>query len=124
MIRTMIDGGFQAHAGVGADAAAVAGRDQRNLGAGAASLAVGILEAAPLLAIVRAVGIAIGPDEGAGIAHLELDVDLLRSRVRADLEGIVGADVGFEVAGRPCPGIGGESEPTVAEPRSRRPSLS
>src|SRR3546814_15835748 len=72
MIRTMIDGGFQAHAGVGADAAAVAGRDQRNLGAGAASLAVGILEAAPLLAIVRAVGIAIGPDEGAGIAHLEL----------------------------------------------------
>src|SRR3546814_3727476 len=37
MIRTMIDGGFQAHAGVGADAAAVAGRDQRNLGAGAAS---------------------------------------------------------------------------------------
>src|SRR3546814_18980406 len=49
MIRTMIDDGFQAHAGVGADAAAVAGRDQRNLGDGAASLAVGILEAAPLL---------------------------------------------------------------------------
>src|SRR3546814_9593466 len=64
MIRTMIDGGFQAHAGVGADAAAVAGRDQRNLGAGAASLAVGILEAAPLLAIVRDVGMEIGPDEG------------------------------------------------------------
>src|SRR3546814_11917933 len=50
MIRTMIDGGFQAHAGVGADAAAVAGRDQGNLGAGAASLAGGLLEAAPLLA--------------------------------------------------------------------------
>src|SRR3546814_8020245 len=78
----------------------VCSSDLRNLGAGAASLAVGILEAAPLLAIVRAVGIAIGPDEGAGIAHLELDVDLLRRRVRADLEGIVGAEVGFEVAGR------------------------
>src|SRR3546814_18121523 len=94
MIRTMIDGGFQAHAGVGADAAAVAGRDQSNLGTGAASLAVGILEAAPILAIVRAVGIEIGPDEGAGIAQLELAVDILPRRVGAALEGLVGAGDG------------------------------
>src|SRR3546814_6840084 len=81
---------------------AVAGRDQRDLRAGAAALAVPVEKAAALLAVVGAGGVAVRPDEGAGVADLELDEGFLGRRAglrRADLEGVVGAEVGLEVSG-------------------------
>src|SRR3546814_4367143 len=80
MVGAVVDGGLEPCASVGAIAIAVAGRDQRDLRAGAAALAVPVEKAAALLAVVGAGGVAVRPDEGAGVADLELDEGFLGRR--------------------------------------------